>query len=158
MRRRDREVTGMGDILEIMERCEVCRLALFDGEYPYIVPVNFGLCAEDGEIVLYVHGAKAGKKMELIAKNPKVGFEMDNALGLDVNPELKECSMNYESVVGTGVATVLEDVAEKTRALRALMAHYHQEAFEFNLKAVPATAVLRIRVERCTAKRRMERH
>ena len=51
---------------------------------------------EDGEIVLYVHGAKAGKKMELIAKNPKVGFEMDNALGLDVNPELKECSMNYE--------------------------------------------------------------
>lgn len=43
MRRKDREITEFEEIIDVMERCGVCRLALHDEEYPYIVPLNFGM-------------------------------------------------------------------------------------------------------------------
>ena len=42
MRRKDREVTDFQTMVDIMSRCRVCRLALNDGEVPYLLPVNFG--------------------------------------------------------------------------------------------------------------------
>ena len=41
MRRKDREVTGFSEIMKIVEQCEIVHLGLSDGDYPYIVPMNF---------------------------------------------------------------------------------------------------------------------
>ena len=59
MRRSDREITDRNEILGVMEKCDVCRLALNDAEYgyPYILPLNFGMKADGEQIVLYFHGA-----------------------------------------------------------------------------------------------------
>ena len=57
MRRYDREITDKNEILEIMSRCDVCRLAFNDGDYPYILPLNFGIGEKEGKIVLYFHSA-----------------------------------------------------------------------------------------------------
>lgn len=46
MRRKDREVKGFEDIIKIMEKCDVCRIALNNDGYPYILPLNFGLKVE----------------------------------------------------------------------------------------------------------------
>ena len=42
MRRKDREVTELEAVMEIIRQCDVLRLGLADGDYPYIVPMNFG--------------------------------------------------------------------------------------------------------------------
>ena len=76
-RRHDREVTNTKDILDIIDACEVMRLGLADGLYPYIVPVNFAYQYKDGELFLYLHGASAGRKYELLRKNKCCTFEMD---------------------------------------------------------------------------------
>ena len=34
MRRTDREITDRAEILAVMEKCQVCRLALHNGDYP----------------------------------------------------------------------------------------------------------------------------
>jgi nitroimidazol reductase NimA-like FMN-containing flavoprotein (pyridoxamine 5'-phosphate oxidase superfamily) len=57
MRRKDREVTDRSEILAIMKQCDVCRIAFACDEYPYIVPMNFGLTETDGEVTLYFHSA-----------------------------------------------------------------------------------------------------
>lgn len=77
MRRKDREVTDFQTMMDIMSRCQVCRLAMNDGEMPYIVPVNFGMEVRDGAVLLYFHGAKAGRKYDLLQAASKVSFEMD---------------------------------------------------------------------------------
>ena len=41
MRRNDRELKDMNDIIRVMEKCDVCRLALNDEDYPYILPVSY---------------------------------------------------------------------------------------------------------------------
>ena len=50
MRRNDREVTDFDEIVKIIDECEVLRLGLADGDYPYIVPMNFAYRVTDGRI------------------------------------------------------------------------------------------------------------
>ena len=47
MRQKNREVSNREELLEIMRRCDVCRLALNNEGYPYIVPMNFGLSVDE---------------------------------------------------------------------------------------------------------------
>lgn len=50
MRRKDREVTELEAVKEIIRQCDVLRLGLVDGDYPYIVPMNFGWEEKEGRL------------------------------------------------------------------------------------------------------------
>ena len=57
MRRSDREVKDFDGIIRIMEKCDVCRIALNNNGYPYILPLNFGMKVDNNIVELYFHGA-----------------------------------------------------------------------------------------------------
>lgn len=153
MRRKEREVSSMEDIMSIMKKCDVCRLAFTDREYPYIVPLNFGFSYDGTNMELYFHGAKEGKKMELIRDNNKAGFEMDCSHKLIKGDEACEYTMEYESVCGNGTVEILEN-EEKIPALTHLMKQYSPEkTFHFNEKQVNAVTVFRLKVNHITGKR-----
>ncbi len=154
MRRSDREIVDFNEILEVMKKCDVCRIAFHGDEYPYVVPLNFGMEVEEDQVTLYFHGAMVGTKYELLAQNNKVCFEMDCGHCLFTDMEKGSCTMNYESVIGFGV---LEEVPEedKTAALDILMDHYPVPAgFRYNEAVVPRTRVLKLTVEHMSGKRR----
>lgn len=153
MRRRDREITDFQEMVEVMERCDVCRLALNAAEVPYILPLNFGMEMEKGRVVLYFHGAKEGTKYELIARDNRASFEMDCGHRLILDDEKRTCSMTYESVVGRGLIESVPD-RDKMRALKLIMAHYRQEDFAFPEETAAATEVFRLVVSGMTGKRR----
>lgn len=156
MRRSDREIKDFEEIVEVIKKCEICRLALNDEEYPYILPLNFGMQLENGKIVFYFHGATEGKKYELIARNNKASFEMDCSTKLVTILEDGNCTMEYESVIGQGTVEILPD-EEKERALDILMKHYHKEDFPYNKAVIPRTTVFKMTVDTCTGKKRMKR-
>jgi len=154
MRRSDREIKEFDEIVKVMEKCDVCRLAMQGGEYPYVVPLNFGMEAEGEQVTLYFHGAMEGTKYELLAKNPKVCFEMDCGHLLVTDMERGNCTMCYESVIGFGTVEEVPE-EEKLKALDILMEHYPVPAgFRYSQAAVPVTRLLRLKVERMTGKRR----
>ena len=72
MRRKDREVTNIIEILQIIEKAKVLHLALFDADYPYIVPLHYGYEYKEGILIFYMHCAKEGHKLDLIRSNPNV--------------------------------------------------------------------------------------
>lgn len=153
MRRSDREVTEFKDIVAIMEKCDVCRIALNNNGYPYIVPLNFGMCVQDDKIELYFHGAMEGTKYDLIERDNRVSFEMDRGHKLVTELERGSCTMEYESVIGQGHIEMLSD-DEKYNALCILMKHYHQEEFPFDKAVMPSTKVFKLVVEKVTGKMR----
>ena len=153
MRRSDREINNFAEIVDVIKKCDVCRVAWNDNGYPYIIPLNFGMKAEGEQIVLYFHGAGEGKKYELIKQDNRVGFEMDCSHELIMEEVEGNCTMNYECVMGHGRVEMVPE-EEKYEALRILMEHYHQEDFPFNRAVMPQTAVFRLNVEEMTGKRR----
>lgn len=155
MRRTDREVKDVNEMIGIMKKCNVCRLALNDEGYPYILPLNFGVSVQGGKVTLYFHGAEKGKKYELIEKDSRASFEMDCSHRLVSSKEDGHCTMEYESVVGKGKVELVTD-EEKMEALTVLTDHYHEKHFEFNTNAVPRTTAMKLVVEEMTGKRRLK--
>ena len=119
MRRADREVTDQKKIAEVIERCHCCRLGFCDKGEVYILPLNFGY--EEG--VFYFHGAREGRKIDLIADSPMVGFELDTDYELHEAETACKHSARFSSVIGTGRVSFVEDAAEKEAALRSIMRH-----------------------------------
>lgn len=115
--RKDREVTGKEGINAILRQCRVARLAFWDEEAPYIVPMNFGYDWQGELPVLYFHCAGEGKKLSLLEKCPKVGIEMD--CGHQLVGEGKACSYGFlfQSIMGWGTAEKVESLEEKQHGL-----------------------------------------
>lgn len=158
MRRKDREVMNIDEIAEIMDRCDVCHIAINDEVYPYILPVNFGHERDGDGFIIYIHGSKHGTKHELIKKNNKVSFEMDcsHRVILPNGDESCTASMAYESVIGQGEMSLLSD-DKKERALSIILNHYHIESKKFNPIHLANTAVYSIKCSSYTAKRRLNK-
>lgn len=152
MRREDREIKEFGEIVEVMKKCDVCRIALNDNGYPYMIPLNFGMRTEGEQITLYFHGAGEGKKYELIRRDNRASFEMDCSHRLIVDREGCRCTMGYESVVGRGRIEIVQG-EEKQDGLCALMGQYHEEDFPFRREVAERTTVLKLTVEEVTGKR-----
>lgn len=154
MRRKDREITDLNEIHDIMKRCDVCSVAFFDEEFPYIIPLNFGVhLNNENTFELLFHGAKVGTKIDLLKKNPHVGFEMNCSRKLIVGEKACDYTMEFESVCGNGIIEILGD-EEKINALTILMDQYHDGVeHEFDERVVKATTVLRLTVAKICGKK-----
>ncbi|MBC8385352.1 MAG: pyridoxamine 5'-phosphate oxidase family protein [Candidatus Cloacimonetes bacterium] len=143
MRRKDREITDKKLIDEIIRMCDVIRIGIFDDEFPYIVPMNFGYIADKN--ILYLHCAKIGKKIDLLKKNDHVAFEFDTDLKLEMSGNSCHSTMKYKSILGTGKITFIENIEEKTLALNLIMKHFNPflKKIDFT-ENIDATAILRL--------------
>ena len=87
---------------------------------PYITPVNY-VC-HDGKI--YFHCAKTGRKLDNIAENPRVCFEVTGDVRTTVsNGRPCDCSTRYSSVLAFGRARLVVGEPKKAVLLNHLVAH-----------------------------------
>jgi uncharacterized protein len=120
MRQAKREIIGLEALEAVIKQARICRLALYDVDFPYIVPMNFGYTRG----YLYFHCAREGKKLDLIRRNNRVGFEMEAVAELLPHPSLAcAWASRFESVVGCGRARILNQADEQRHALDMLMRH-----------------------------------
>lgn len=153
MKNTKREITNFDEIVDVLSRCDVVRLGIGGGEYPYVVPLSFGFEVLDGRIVLYVHGGREGLKHELLAKDNRVCAEAD--LFHRYRPTGNSATAEYESVIGFGTAEKAEG-ADKLHGLRLLMAHCgYPDAPVEKCAASPVTTVYRITLTSVTGKRNL---
>ncbi|MDR2089194.1 MAG: pyridoxamine 5'-phosphate oxidase family protein [Clostridiales Family XIII bacterium] len=154
MRRKEKEITDVNKKLDILKKNKVCRLALSENDRPYIVPLNYGYSFENGALTLYFHGAKEGKKLDILRKNSLACFEIDSETGLIEREDPCEHSYAYQSIIGTGKITLLETPEEKSDALNRLTRHVtgSEKAHAFSEKALNGVAVFKMDVDEFTGK------
>lgn len=153
MRRADREVTDAGKIREILENAKIVHIGMVDDGRPYVVPMHYGYQYENGVLTLYMHGAKEGRKCDILAKNPQVFIEIEtdveDASGGDI-----PCNYGafYASIMGDGKAAILTDTAEKVEALQILMRTQTKRGFVITEQMSRNVQVFRVIVPHLTAK------
>jgi nitroimidazol reductase NimA-like FMN-containing flavoprotein (pyridoxamine 5'-phosphate oxidase superfamily) len=149
MRRSDREITSRERIDEIIRGCEVCHLGMADGDQPYVVPVSFGY---DGQSV-YFHSARDGRKLDVIAANPRVCVQFERRVVLmPSETEACEWSFAFESAIGFGVVEELRDPESKAFGLNQIMQHYSGRRWDFDPSTLARTRVWRVAIEELTGK------
>ena len=121
MRRKDRLVTNKEWMDAVLNEAETLELGMVgpDG-WPYVVPLGFGY---DGKSI-YFHGAAQGKKVDILAANPKACFQIYLDDELERSEAGSDFDVKYRSLTGFGTITVLTDLDEKNAALAVLMDHY----------------------------------
>ena len=154
MTRRERQVTDLTEIVRYLDTAKVLHLGLVDGDEPYVVPMNYGYTMEDGKLTLYLHGATRGRKLDVMRANPKVFFSLECDLQPFEGSVACKYGLAYASVMGRGIATIVEDVEEKKMAMTHLMKTQTGKDFTFEDRLVSIVAVIRIDVEEYTAKHR----
>ena len=117
MRRIDREIKDEKLIEEFIAKEQIMRIAFYDNGEIYIVPLNYGYTNDSGKYVFYFHGAKAGRKYDLSRKSPSIGFEIDGNYELLEADIACDFSARFESVIGTGKISIVEDRQEKINGL-----------------------------------------
>lgn len=152
--RREREITDINEILKILDKSKFVHIGLVDGDEPYVVPMNYGYTYENDALTLYLHGATEGKKLDLMRANPKVFFSIE----CDIEPFSGQVACqygtSYSSVMGKGVAEILEAPEDKMTGLTRFMKTQTGIDFEFNERLVSAVSVIKINVTSFTAKHR----
>ncbi len=159
MRRTDRQVNDIDEIFKIVDRCDVLHLAMVDNNHlPYAVALNFGYERVDDDLILYIHSAVEGKKIDLLKQNPNVYFEMDCGHEFVPGTTEKPCmaGFRYDSVMGSGIVHFIDDFEEKTHALNTLMQHVGRtkETYHFPKEIMARTCVFSIRCKDYTGKHR----
>ena len=137
--------------LELLQRAELGRLGLAGKDYPYVVPLNF--CLLKGKI--YFHGAFQGKKMEIITKESRVCFEVDE--GHLIQPKKPgDCSYSYRSVIVYGEARPLEK-HEKELFMEAALGLFEKYVIshvpEIKEELIEKTQMVEITIHELTGKK-----
>ena len=154
MTKRELQITDESRIRQILDTAKVLHLGLSVNDEPYVVPMNYGYVMEEDKLVLYLHSAVRGKKLDMIRQNPKVFFELDCDRIPFEGEKPCQYGLSYASVMGRGRARIVEDVEEKKKAMSILMKTQTEKDFSFDDRLVSIVAVIRIDVAEYTAKHR----
>jgi len=146
----ENEIRSRDEIDAVIRVCQVCRVAFADGNQPYLLPFSFGY---DGEKI-YLHTARDGRKIDIIERNQRVGFEFEQGVELK-RAKGPGCNWDfrYRCVIGQGRIRELISPQEKNRALGILVAQYGGEVQQFPVHSVDATRVWAIEIEAISGKR-----
>jgi nitroimidazol reductase NimA-like FMN-containing flavoprotein (pyridoxamine 5'-phosphate oxidase superfamily) len=120
MRRQDRQITDDGEIWRVVERGSVCHVAFCAENWPYVVPLSYGILGR----TLYFHCAMEGTKLDLLKENPNVCFEIETDVETVTGGRLSETTVRYRSVIGFGHGAIVTETQERQRGLRALTDRY----------------------------------
>ena len=144
------QIRSYDKVKEFLHQEHVGRFATVDSNgYPQIIPMNFVFLND----AVYMHSHPRGEKIENFRENQKVGFEVDREL--EFLPSYFEDPKNasladtlYISVVMKGVASLVTDREEKTKALNGLMEKYQPEGgydpITSDMRVLDGVAVIKV--------------
>jgi nitroimidazol reductase NimA-like FMN-containing flavoprotein (pyridoxamine 5'-phosphate oxidase superfamily) len=149
LRRSDKEITDKAEIVSILEKAEICRIAMCDNNKPYIIPMSFGY----KDNTLYFHSAKKGLKLDIMRKNSSICFEAEVDVEHNESDDVCDWGTNYRSVIGYGRVQFIEGREEKLEALGILVKHYTSNDFEISETEADKVTVFKIPIDSITGKK-----
>lgn len=149
MRKTNQEITDSEVLEEILSKEQICRVAMYDGSKPYLLPLNYGY----HQGIIYIHSALEGRKIDIFRNYPQVCFEVEQ--GVQIIPGKMACnwSTRYRSVVGEGIVEIVTGVEGKRDGLKVIMAQHGMEGTpEFDERELSKTVLLKISITSLSGK------
>jgi len=143
----DREV-----IYRILDEAFVCHVGFAGDGQPFVIPTMFARVGD----AIYFHGSAASRMLRGLGGSLPVCITVTLLDGLILARSVFNHSMNYRSVVALGHATVIDEPAEKLRALEAftqkLIPGRWNDARLPNERELKATRILQLPLTEVSAK------
>ena len=149
MRKINQEIKDKKIIEEILKESAICRIAMIDNDKPYILPFNYGY----KDNCIYIHSAPEGKKIELLKKNSKVCFEIEQVAKIMKHDKACKWATIYRSVIGYGEVEIITEYNQKRQGLDIIMSHYNaHELTNYEEKQIESIIILKLKISQLTGK------
>jgi len=139
-------------IYKILDEALVCHVGFAVEGQPFVIPTMF---ARIGDYI-YFHGSAASRMLRNLAGGAPVCVTVTLTDGLILARSVFNHSMNYRSVVALGHAKLIDDPAEKLRALQAftekLIPGRWNDARQPNERELKASSILELPLTEISAK------
>ncbi len=139
-------------IYRILDEGLVCHVGFAADGQLFVIPTGYGRAGD----TLYIHGSAASRMLRTLAGGVEVCLTVTLVDGLVLARSAFHHSMNYRSVVVFGRASVVEETAEKLKALRLFSEHIIPgrwgEVRQPNEAELKKTLVLRLPLVEASAK------
>jgi uncharacterized protein len=149
VRRKEKEISDLKEMEEIIAQTEICHVGLSDNNIPYIVPVNFGY----KDKCIYFHCAREGWKLDIIRANRIVCVEFDSGHQMKISDTACEWGFKYNSVIGFGRANIIDDPNAKKEGLDIIMGHYSELSYQYKDEKIAGILIVKIEIDRLTGKK-----
>ena len=156
MRRKDREITNLDEIKEILNEGTFLTVAFSDYEGPYSLPLNYGYEEKDGEITFYVHSAKEGRKVDAFRKGIDVSVSITSFDGYHGSDCGNDWTCYFRSFIGFGNAVEITSHKEKSHALNTLMKRVAKREFDFSEEDLKNTAIFAFNIRSYSVKKKAD--
>lgn len=148
----DRATYDRAAVHAILDEALYCNVGFVAEGKPFVIPC---IHARMGDTI-YLHGAVASRLLAVAASGEEICISATLIDGLVLARSWFSHSMNYRSVVVFGRGRVIEDLAEKYRALRVIVEHVapgrSREARPPSPREMAATAVVAVEIAHGSAK------
>lgn len=144
---KSRIITLKEEIERIINKCEVCSVAMVDlDNRPYVIPMNFGYKKD----CIYLHSSQTGKKIDILKNNNSVcvSFSTDHLLRWQSEKVACSYSMKYKSVLAFGKVEFLIDDKNKVLALNEIMKQYTEREYTYSNPALKEVMVFKVNIEK----------
>jgi len=160
------EITDKDIIDQVLDKTEFGTLAICHENKPYSLPINFVRV----DNCIYFHGAKKGKKIDILKNNSLASFSVVEAFSMIQSYFSSSGNLAcpatqfFKSVMIDGIITFVEDYDEKVLALQKLMEKLQPEGKYKPLnhddyqKSINATQIFKLDIEEIRAKFKFGQH
>ena len=148
MRRSEKEIRDLDVIEGILRSERVVNLAMVVDDESYVVPMFFGYA----DRALFLHSGAAGKKIDAIAKHPRVSFSVSETPEVVESDTACRFGARYRSVCGTGLAVIIDDPEQKRVALDTIMSKFSSRERTYGSESLRKTTVIRVDIETMSGK------
>jgi uncharacterized protein len=139
-------------IYKILDEAMVCHVGFAMDGQPFVIPTMFARVGDE----LYLHGSAASRMLRNLSAGAPVCVTVTLMDGLVLARSVFNQSMNYRSVVALGHAKLIDEPAEKLRALQAftekMIPGRWQDARQPNEKELRATSIVSLPLTEISAK------
>ncbi|MBL4634822.1 MAG: pyridoxamine 5'-phosphate oxidase family protein, partial [Kofleriaceae bacterium] len=104
-------------VYAILDAARICHLGFVVDQQPYVIPTIHTRLGD----TLYLHGAPASRMLKVLAQGAPICVTVSHVDGLVLAKSAFHHSMNYRSAMVLGKAALVEDLDEKTAALRGFV-------------------------------------
>ncbi|HEY0384958.1 MAG TPA: pyridoxamine 5'-phosphate oxidase family protein [Pyrinomonadaceae bacterium] len=139
-------------LYRILDEAFICHVGFVVEGQPFVIPTGFARSGDQ----LYIHGSQASRMLRTLGGGCEVCLTVTLVDGLVLARSAFHHSINYRSVVVVGRARVVDDPAEKMKALHALTDHIvpgrWEQVREPNERELKTTLVLALPLMEASAK------
>lgn len=136
-------------IAAMLDLFDSVHVGCFDEEYPYVVPMSYGYDIKDGKLLVYVHCAREGHKVDLWRKDPHVALTFSKFYN---HPDrlYKGCMHDFRSVMALGTISLIDRAASPGlhgAAVQSILRHNARRCNQFSVPHYMFMAVYMITCE-----------